>query len=152
MQIPRLQDRGITSNIVNMSTSYFAKELPEQPIYINGQAMRFDVFATSDPDVIQKLSSAAAKRVGGVLVITKEQYESALEDKKKVQSNPSLKRRQGREEVKQKVIPLNPRKAGAGRVAVPVDSKAIAATPEEVAIKAQNVQQFRPKVAKGILN
>ena len=131
-----------------MSTEYYSKELPESPIYINGAAVRFDLLETQDPSLIQHLNNAAAKHVGGIVKLTQQQYEAALELKKKAQLNPSLPKRHQREEVRQKVVPLNRRKNAAAVVADIENSP----TPEQAALQAQNIEKFRPKTAKGILS
>lgn len=130
-----------------MSTAYYSKELPEQPLYIGGKPYRFDFLATEDPALIKHLDLAAARHVGGVLKISQAQYEAGLDEKKKQTSTPSSRRLHQREEVRQKLIP-SPRR-GAGRVAAGEDSKA-AATPDKAAVSA-SAEQYRPKTSKGLL-
>lgn len=133
-----------------MSTSYYSKELPEQPIYINGAPHRFDFLATSDPVLIRHLDSAAAKHVGGIIKITQAQYEAAQEVKKKTPSPAFSQKRHQREEVRQKVIPSQPRRRGAA-VAVESAGNPVALTPEAAALKAHDMEKFKPKTSKGIL-
>lgn len=132
-----------------MSTSYFSKELPDSPIYINGQPYRFDFLATSDESLIRHLTNAAARRVGGVLVLTKQQYDEAVESKKKQKSQPSSQRRPGREEIRQKVIP-SPRSRDAARVAA-AEGDGVFATPEAAAVATKSLEQYKPTTAKGLL-
>lgn len=131
-----------------MSTAYYSKELPDQPIYILGRAYRFDVFATDDQELIRHLDSAARKHVGGVFKITKSEYEQAQELKKKPQSQTFLTKQPGREEVRQKLIP-SLKARGVGRVAVAEDNPN--PTPQDVAVTDNVVGQYKPKTGKGIL-
>jgi hypothetical protein len=133
-----------------MSTSYYSKELPDQPIYINGKPYRFELLATDDPALSRHLDSAAAKHVGGIIKLSKAEFDAAQDLKKKQTSQPSFQKRLGREEVKQKIIPRNQRSRGAAH-AVEEEGNPVELTPEQAAIKAQDREQFKPKTARGIL-
>lgn len=65
-----------------MQQRYFQKEIPESGVLIFGQQFRFDILETSDPTLIAELDKCVARGVGGVIAITKEQYDE--EQKKKL--------------------------------------------------------------------
>ncbi len=56
---------------------YYAKDIPEMPVYINGTPLRFEVLSTSDPGLIGELDKCIRNQRGGIVSITKEQYEEA---------------------------------------------------------------------------
>jgi hypothetical protein len=60
---------------------YYMKELETVPIYIFGQPFRFDVLATEDPQLIHELDKCIAKQRGGVIAITKEEHDVAVQKK-----------------------------------------------------------------------
>jgi hypothetical protein len=60
---------------------YYRKEIPEQAILIFGQPFRFDFLATEDQSLIHELDKCIAKQRGGIIGITKEEYD--VEVKKK---------------------------------------------------------------------
>lgn len=133
-----------------MSTSYYSKELPDQPLYINGAPYRFEFLATDDPALIKHLDNAAAKHVGGIIKIDKAAYDQA-QDLKKKGSQPSFsQKRPGREEVRQKLLPSRQKSRGAA-AAVESEGNPVELTPEQAALKAQGMEQFKPKTSKGIL-
>lgn len=70
-----------------MPTKWYRKELPTQPIWINGSPVKFDVLQTSDPVMIANLDAAIANQRGGIIAITKEEFD--VEDKKKASGKPS---------------------------------------------------------------
>lgn len=71
-------------------TRFFAKELPEQPIYISGRPYRFDFLATEDAWLIGELQNAALSGVGGIIEITKDAYDESLKKKSGTPSPPSF--------------------------------------------------------------
>lgn len=76
-----------------MSTKYYSKEIPEQAVYIFGQPFRFDFLATEDVALITELDKCVRKQVGGVISITKEQYEDEVKKKSiATQSSNSFRR------------------------------------------------------------
>lgn len=65
-----------------MDTRYFMKELPDSAIYLStGQPLKFDLMETADAWLISELDAAANAHVGGVIRITKAEYELALKKK-----------------------------------------------------------------------
>lgn len=70
-----------------MEPRYYSKELPESPIYLSsGQPMKFDVMTTSDAWLISELDAAIQNGVGGIISITKAQYDDAIKKKSLGQS------------------------------------------------------------------
>lgn len=135
-----------------MSTySYFEKELPQHPIYINGHPHRFDLLKTDDANLIQHLDSAAQKRIGGIVKLTEYQYEDKL--KKKAAQPSSLRKPHRREEVRQKLFVRNQSRPGAGRAAVGVDEKPAQTPAQAIAAVAGPIDftTFKPPVSKGVL-
>jgi hypothetical protein len=133
-----------------MSTSYYSKELPDQPLYINGTPYRFETLATDDPVLSKHLDNAAAKHVGGIVKISKAEYDAAQDLKKKNPQPAFSQKRHQREEVKQKLLPSRPRSRGVA-AAVESEDNPVELTPEQAALKAQSMEQFKPRTAKGIL-
>lgn len=66
---------------------YYVKELPQTPIYVRGQPIKFDLLETSDPVLIQELDKCVVKGIAGVISVTKEKYDEEL--KKKASGNSS---------------------------------------------------------------
>lgn len=64
-----------------MPKKFYSKELPDQPVYVNGFPLRFDIVETEDPTLIRELDNCVRNGMGGVVAITQEQY--AEEVKKK---------------------------------------------------------------------
>lgn len=65
-----------------MAVTYYAKEIPGTAIYLsNGHPFKFDFLATEDAWLIMELDAAIRNHVGGVIKITKEQYEEGLKKK-----------------------------------------------------------------------
>jgi len=128
-------------------TAWFEKELPDQPLYLNGRAYRFHLLETSDAALIKGLNSAADNRVGGVIKLTQEEF-----NKKKANPSPASLTLPGkREEVRQKVItsqPLNWRQRRG--VSAAVSGK----LPQEGADTPQQAVQddasFIPQPVKGV--
>lgn len=126
--------------------AYFAKELPDQALYLAGKAYRFEVMETEDPTLIRLLDGAIAKRIGGVSRISEQDY---LAKKKVMASQPSLKKQYKREEVRQKLVP-QPRSLSRNR-----NGNAVAEanpTPAQVATNAVvDMSKFIPTASKGVL-
>jgi hypothetical protein len=73
-------------------SKYYRKELENQAVFIFGHPMRFDFLATEDPALISELDKCAAKGIGGVVSITKEQHDEELKKKETLElSNGSSK-------------------------------------------------------------
>jgi len=64
---------------------WYRKEIPDQAILVFGQPFRFDLLATEDQSLIHELDKCIAKQRGGVVGITKEEYD--LESQKKITEN-----------------------------------------------------------------
>lgn len=65
-----------------METKYYYKELENTAIYLtDGRPFKFDYLATEDSWLIMELDAAIANGVGGVVKITKEQYDEAIKKK-----------------------------------------------------------------------
>lgn len=96
-------------------TRFYTKELPESPIYIQGRPFRFDFMATEDGWLISEFSNAIAQGIGGIVEITKEQYDESIKKKSESPSQPSFQRRS-------EIIPSPFNHAPAARPAVVVGS------------------------------
>lgn len=93
---------------------YFSKEIPESGVIVNGTTMRFDLLETEDPILISELDKCIARGVGGVISITKEQYDDEVKKKESGLSSPdSLNKRHQRQELSANQF-LSLRAAGAG--------------------------------------
>lgn len=60
---------------------YFAKDLPDSPVYIFGQPMRFDFIPVDDPALIAELDNCIKRSVGGIFEITKAQFDEEVKKK-----------------------------------------------------------------------
>jgi hypothetical protein len=101
---------------------YFKKEIPDQAIYVFGQPFRFDFLATEDPAMIIELDKCIAKQRGGVIAISKEEYE--VEAQKK--TNEQLLRNASqphRQELKSSNLNLHPERRAAEAVVNPGGSR-----------------------------
>lgn len=66
-----------------MATQYFRKELPDQPLRLsNGIPLTGEFFAVDDPWMQNELNTAITRRVGGILSISKEEYDDGMAQKK----------------------------------------------------------------------
>lgn len=77
---------------------YYMKEIPDSALILSGAALRFDILETEDSHLIAELDKCIERQVGGILSITKQQYEEELKKKETGRlsgnsSNP-LRRRQ----------------------------------------------------------
>lgn len=71
-----------------MEPQWYGKELPTNKLYLsNGHPITFDIMETSDAWLIQELDSAIRNQVGGVIRLTKEQYDEAVK-KKSAEKSP----------------------------------------------------------------
>lgn len=52
--------------------AYFSKELPDQPIYVNGAPVRFSCLKTEDQWLITELRNAIKQGIGGVYELADE--------------------------------------------------------------------------------
>ncbi len=66
---------------------FYAKEIPLSPVFIGGFPLKFEVLATEDSALITELDKCVTRGVGGVIALTKEQYDEAI--KKKENETPS---------------------------------------------------------------
>ncbi len=131
-------------------TWFFKKELPDSPIFVEGKAYRFDIFATSDDTLANHFLNAVAKRIGGIINIDQPEYDEMV--KKKAQSPPSsvpVKRQ--REEVRQRhgLGLLRKEKDAAPVVGVGVNQSSL--NPAQQAAVPQSAEAFIPKAVRGIL-
>lgn len=60
---------------------YFRKEIPEQAILVFGHPLRFDFLATEDQQLISELDKCIRKQRGGVIAISKEEYDQEISKK-----------------------------------------------------------------------
>lgn len=131
--------------------AFYSKELPDQPLYLNGKAYRFDLMETEDQSLIRLLDSACARRIGGVTKLTEQQY---LDKKKQKQSSLSSPKQYKREEIKQKVFQAGQRFVSRKPNANVAASARVANTPAEAALAVgakQDISAFIPKPVSGIL-
>lgn len=78
-----------------MTTRWYYKELPENQLWLSsGARFTFEWLETSDAWLISELDAAIANQIGGVIAITKEQYDEGIKKKSEVKSPNSLPRRQ----------------------------------------------------------
>jgi len=86
--------------------NYFRKEVEQSPVYIFGQPFRFDLLATEDAMLIAELDKCVHRGIGGVVSITKEEYEEESKKKQAEQlSRNSLNPPQHRPELKSLNLP-----------------------------------------------
>lgn len=64
---------------------YYRKEIPTQAVYIFGQPFRFDFLATEDVALVHELDKCIRKQMGGVIAITKDEYDAELKKKESEQ-------------------------------------------------------------------
>lgn len=127
--------------------AWYSKELEDQPLYLNGRAYRFDLLETEDAQLIPLLDACAAKRKGGIVKLTEQQYQEQV--KKKLLTPPSLLKQRKREEVHQKV---HVRLQSGKRVRAVVEDVKPQTITEQVLAKAGPVDftQFKPKTSTGV--
>ncbi len=70
-----------------MTPKCYRKELPDQPVWINGSPIKFNVIRTKDPVMIKNLDACIAGQRGGIIAINEAEYEE--EAKKKLSGNSS---------------------------------------------------------------
>jgi hypothetical protein len=61
--------------------NYYRKEIPESPVYVKGAPMSFDFLETSDPTLIAEFTACIRGQRGGIIEMTKEEYESEIKKK-----------------------------------------------------------------------
>ena len=66
---------------------FYAKELPESPVYVAGHPLIFDFMETEDAALISELDKCVARHVGGVVEISEAQFTEEV--KKKENGNKS---------------------------------------------------------------
>lgn len=62
---------------------FFAKDLPESPVFVMGHPMTFDFLETSDPTLIAELENCIRRSVGGVSEISAETYAEEIKKKER---------------------------------------------------------------------
>jgi hypothetical protein len=60
---------------------FYAKELPESPVYVAGHPLIFDFMETEDSALIAELDKCVARHVGGVVEISEEQFIDEIKKK-----------------------------------------------------------------------
>lgn len=100
---------------------YFRKELPESPVYINGFPLRFDILSTEDPKLVAELDRCVARGAGGVMMISKEEYDETFK-KKETETQYGSNSKPHRQELKSSLQPLDARRV-AEAVANPANSR-----------------------------
>jgi hypothetical protein len=60
---------------------FYAKELPESPVYVAGHPLIFDFMETEDSALIGELDKCVARHVGGVIEISEEQFREEVKKK-----------------------------------------------------------------------
>lgn len=60
---------------------YYAKDLPESPVFVLGHPMMFEFLETGDPTLIAELDNCVRRGVGGVREISAETYAEELKKK-----------------------------------------------------------------------
>lgn len=127
--------------------SYYAKELPEATLYLDGKAYRFDLMETENPRLCELLDTCARQRKGGIIKLSEDQY---LEQSKKKAASPPISQKWEREEVKQKLPNYNrPRFVSKENVAAKGKAGAapVVDQPQPVDLSA-----YIPKTATGLLH
>ena len=61
--------------------NYYRKEIPESAVIVNGVSMRFDILETQDPVLVAELNKCIARGVGGVVSISKEEFDEEVKKK-----------------------------------------------------------------------
>jgi hypothetical protein len=124
---------------------FYRKELPDTPIVINGERLKFAFLKCEDGDPrIKALDECVRKKVGGVIAVESEEaHQEWL--KKKAQRKPSLSGFK-REEVKEKSFPQ-----GKGEVARYAVKEETPAQAEPVGVGAAvDFTKFKPTTARGV--
>jgi hypothetical protein len=123
--------------------AFFNKELPEQPIYVQGRGLKFEFMATEDDFLIGELRNAVRGGYGGVIEITREQYDEGV--KKKENSKNSSQPFQRRAEI----TPQWSQPTAAARPAVVLGNRQPPANlPPAEPISIPSPKVFLPKVGK----
>lgn len=104
--------------------------------------MRFDFLETSDPVLISELESCARNAIGGVMVITKEEYDAEIKKKETLkQSNGNSNPHRGRTELS---ALLGPRVAEVVNRGGGFNPSGMFARPQEPQVSMNKVQPNRP--------
>lgn len=72
-----------------MPNRHFLKELENQPVWIRGAPIRFDILETDDPILIEELDNCIRGARGGIVSISEEQYAVELKKKENAKSSAS---------------------------------------------------------------
>jgi hypothetical protein len=127
-----------------MATKFYSKDLPDQPIYIQGRPYKFDFIATDDPWLIGEFENAIRAQTGGISEVSKEAYDEAL--KKKSSSAPSLPNFQRSAEIRPHQFQSQPVARAAVVVGNPAGPPPNLGPAEPIVVTPPKV--FMPKVAK----
>lgn len=87
-----------------MTTAYFRKTLPNNPVIVLGRSIKFDLLATQDVELMAALRRMAVEGRGGVIEIKQPEFDELTLKKKN--SPPSSMRPVGREEFVRSPFPM----------------------------------------------
>jgi hypothetical protein len=89
-------------------TKFYRKDIPQMPVYVHGVPLKFELLETADAALIEELDKCITFGRGGVMSITKEEFED--EAKKKptgTLSESGYKQRQQRVELSSPLLNQN---------------------------------------------
>ena len=89
-------------------TKFYRKDIPQMPVYVHGVPLKFELLETADAALIEELDKCISFGRGGVMSITKEEFED--EAKKKptgTLSESGYKQRQQRVELSSPLLNQN---------------------------------------------
>lgn len=71
-------------------TKYYRKDIPQMPVYIHGTPLKFEILETSDASLITELDRCIQFGRGGVIAITKEEFEEEAKKKPSATTSESV--------------------------------------------------------------
>ena len=93
---------------LTMTTKYYRKDIPQMPVYVRGTPLKFEILETQDPILIEELDKCIAFSRGGVMSITKEEFEEEAKKKPSgTTSESGYKQRQQRVELSSQLLNQN---------------------------------------------
>jgi hypothetical protein len=91
--------------------SYYKKEIPESGVIVFGQSLRFDLLETDDQRLIGELNKCVQRGVGGIIPLTKDQFDEEVKKKELSNlSNNNFRPQPQRQELKALNLPLDGRR------------------------------------------
>ena len=94
---------------------YYRKDIPEMPVYVHGQPLKFEILETGDSALIEELDKCVAFGRGGVIAMTAEEYAEESKKKPPVTNSESVyKQRQRRLELSSQLLSQSLAVDGAG--------------------------------------